>query len=124
VAGEPYATNVRDRSAEISHPVCLKVLVGQSPEWIRGPLLLLGDAAHPMAPVRAQGINLALRDAIVAANYLVPVQEHCDEQAFAAAGAAIQRERQPEIAAIQALQLQALHLPAATAPVPSAPIQR
>lgn len=111
VAGEPYATVVRERAAEIADPVLLKVLVGRSPAWVRDRLLLLGDAAHPMAPVRAQGINLALRDAIVAANHLVPALEQGTGEAFAAAGEAIQEERQPEIAAIQALQLQALHLP-------------
>lgn len=111
VAGEPYASIVREQAAEIADPVNLKVLVGESSAWVLGRLLLLGDAAHPMAPVRAQGINLALRDAIVAANHLVPALERGDEESFAAAGTAIQRERQPEIAAIQAMQLQALHLP-------------
>jgi hypothetical protein len=36
-------------------------------------LLLLGDAAHPMSPLRAQGLNMALRDALVAAELLLPV---------------------------------------------------
>ena len=41
------------------------VIVGRCTSWSRQGLLLLGDAAHPMAPIRAQGINLALRDVIV-----------------------------------------------------------
>ncbi|HSM84375.1 MAG TPA: FAD-dependent oxidoreductase, partial [Nodosilinea sp.] len=57
----------------ISPPVRLSVLVGRCPRWHCPGLLLLGDAAHPMSPVRAQGINMALRDAIAAANHLVPV---------------------------------------------------
>ncbi|MEY4808469.1 MAG: hypothetical protein RLZZ206_2858, partial [Cyanobacteriota bacterium] len=39
----------------------------------RPGLLLLGDAAHPMSPLRAQGLNMALRDALVAAERLLPL---------------------------------------------------
>lgn len=61
------------RRDDIEGPVRLNVLVGRAPRWTVPGVLLLGDAAHPMSPVRAQGINLALRDAVVAANHLVPV---------------------------------------------------
>jgi 2-polyprenyl-6-methoxyphenol hydroxylase-like FAD-dependent oxidoreductase len=74
-------------------------------------LLLLGDAAHPMAPVRAQGINLALRDAIVAANHLVPALATRDGDAIAAAAARVQQEREPEVVVIQRLQQAAMQLP-------------
>ena len=68
-------------------------------------LLLLGDAAHPMSPVRAQGINLALRDAIVAANHLVPALRSGGGAAtLDAALRAVQAEREPEIVRVQALQ--------------------
>ena len=40
------------------------------PKWWTPGVLLLGDAAHPMSPVGGQGINIALRDVIVAANAL------------------------------------------------------
>jgi 2-polyprenyl-6-methoxyphenol hydroxylase-like FAD-dependent oxidoreductase len=68
-------------------------------------VLLLGDAAHPMSPIRAQGINMALRDAIVATNHLVPVlQQPPNLAAIDAALAQIQAEREPEIIEIQRLQ--------------------
>ncbi|MBD1916606.1 MULTISPECIES: FAD-dependent oxidoreductase [Cyanophyceae] len=94
----------------ISPPMRLSVLVGRCPRWHRPGLLLLGDAAHPMSPVRAQGINMALRDAIAAANHLIPVFKTADTSApnptaLDRALAHIQTEREPEI--IQAQKLQA-----------------
>jgi len=38
--------------------------------WCRPGLLLLGDAAHVVSPVGGIGINLAIQDAVVAANVL------------------------------------------------------
>jgi 2-polyprenyl-6-methoxyphenol hydroxylase-like FAD-dependent oxidoreductase len=57
----------------IEGPRRFPVRVGWAPVWHRPGLLLLGDAAHPMSPVRAQGINMALRDALVAARLLGPL---------------------------------------------------
>jgi 2-polyprenyl-6-methoxyphenol hydroxylase-like FAD-dependent oxidoreductase len=98
---KPHYAAVRD---EIEGPMRLNVMVGRSERWSRPGLLLLGDAAHPMSPIRAQGINLALRDAIVAANHLVPALRAGDPAAVDAAGRAIQAEREPEIIRSQTLQ--------------------
>ncbi len=81
--------------------------------WHRPGLLLLGDAAHPMSPLRAQGLNMALRDAVVAAALLVPLLrpgaggevclgqlDHCLAE--------VARLRLPEIRRIQAHQRQEL----------------
>jgi 2-polyprenyl-6-methoxyphenol hydroxylase-like FAD-dependent oxidoreductase len=100
---EHVLTN-RDR---IEGPVRLNVLVGRCPQWIAPGVLLLGDASHPMSPVRAQGINLALRDAIVAANHLVPLlRDNAGADALDAACRAVQAEREPEIVRSQKLQRQ------------------
>jgi len=40
--------------------------------WWRPGLLFIGDAAHPMSPVGAQGINVAVQDAVVAARHIAP----------------------------------------------------
>jgi len=88
---------------QIDGPVRVAVLVGRCPRWSTRGVLLLGDAAHPMSPVRAQGINMALRDAIVAANHLVPAILR--KSSLGVALTAVQREREREIVRIQTLQL-------------------
>ena len=60
-------------TATVGPPLRLAVRSGLAPRWQRPGLLLLGDAAHPMSPLRAQGLNMALRDALVAAEWLVPL---------------------------------------------------
>ncbi|MFT7656621.1 MAG: 2-polyprenyl-6-methoxyphenol hydroxylase-like FAD-dependent oxidoreductase [Cyanobium sp.] len=98
---------LRQWGAGLSEPTKLAVKVALAERWWRPGLLLLGDAAHPMGPVRAQGINMALRDACVASARLLPLlcgQATDGGQALDGTLAAIEAERRPEIEAIQALQ--------------------
>ena len=48
----------------------LTVKVDRLREWCRPGLLCIGDAAHAMSPVGGVGINLAIQDAVAAANLL------------------------------------------------------
>ncbi len=48
----------------------LTVLVDRLTTWYRAGLLCIGDAAHAMSPVGGVGINLAIQDAVAAANLL------------------------------------------------------
>jgi len=48
----------------------LTVRVNRLAEWFRPGLLCIGDAAHAMSPVGGVGINLAIQDAVAAANVL------------------------------------------------------
>ncbi len=50
----------------------LTVRVDRLRQWWRDGLLCIGDAAHAMSPVGGVGINLAVQDAVAAANLLVP----------------------------------------------------
>jgi 2-polyprenyl-6-methoxyphenol hydroxylase-like FAD-dependent oxidoreductase len=50
----------------------LTVSVDRLSEWYRPGLLCIGDAAHAMSPIGGVGINLAVQDAVAAANLLYP----------------------------------------------------
>jgi 2-polyprenyl-6-methoxyphenol hydroxylase-like FAD-dependent oxidoreductase len=50
----------------------LTVAVNRLKQWSRPGLLFIGDAAHAMSPVGGVGVNLAIQDAVAAANILVP----------------------------------------------------
>ena len=92
----------RQQAEAFKTPNRLRVQVGHAQRWWQPGLLLLGDAAHPMSPVRAQGINLALRDAWVAGCELGPLlREQAPEPALDAALARIEAQRRPEISGLQ-----------------------
>ena len=48
----------------------LSVKVDRLKRWFRPGLLCIGDAAHAMSPVGGVGVNLAIQDAVAAANML------------------------------------------------------
>jgi 2-polyprenyl-6-methoxyphenol hydroxylase-like FAD-dependent oxidoreductase len=71
--------------------------------WWRDGLLFIGDAAHAMSPVGGIGINLAIQDAVAAANILAtPLREG----RFTAEDlAAVQRRRFWPVRVTQRLQI-------------------
>jgi 2-polyprenyl-6-methoxyphenol hydroxylase-like FAD-dependent oxidoreductase len=67
------APEVRDRVHELKSWDEIKLLtvkVDRLRKWYRPGLLCIGDAAHAMSPVGGVGINLAIQDAVAAANRL------------------------------------------------------
>ena len=50
----------------------LTVQVNRLKQWSLPGLLFIGDAAHAMSPVGGVGVNLAVQDAVAAANILGP----------------------------------------------------
>lgn len=48
----------------------LRVKVDRLPRWARHGLVCIGDAAHAMSPIGGVGVNLAVQDAVAAANAL------------------------------------------------------
>jgi len=69
---------LRDRVAEFTdwdQIKLLTVIVDRLKRWWRPGLLCIGDSAHAMSPIGGVGINLAIQDAVAAANILAkPLQ--------------------------------------------------
>jgi len=64
---------LRDRMSELRTWDDIKLLtvrVDRLRKWYRPGLLCIGDAAHAMSPIGGVGINLAIQDAVAAANIL------------------------------------------------------
>jgi 2-polyprenyl-6-methoxyphenol hydroxylase-like FAD-dependent oxidoreductase len=99
------ADHLRAHREAVAGATLLNVVCGRLTEWTAPGLLLIGDAAHPMSPVGGQGVNIALRDALVAANHLVPVlAAGADPSAVDVAARRVRDERWPEIVAVQQMQ--------------------
>jgi len=82
----------------------LTVQVDRLRRWYRDGVLCIGDAAHAMSPVAGVGINLAIQDAVAAANILVPALRHSGTVSNAAL-AAIQERRELPTRVTQRAQL-------------------
>lgn len=64
---------VRDRVDEISdsgHVKLLTVAVDRLPRWYKPGLICIGDAAHAMSPIGGVDLNLAIQNAVDAADIL------------------------------------------------------
>ena len=66
----PFLRNRVGELADWDQIKLLTVAVDRLQTWSRPGLLCIGDAAHAMSPVGGVGINLAIQDAVAAANLL------------------------------------------------------
>jgi len=84
----------------------LTVQINRLKRWYRPGLLCIGDAAHAMSPAGGVGINLAIQDAVAAANLLIqPLQQgRVPEQVLAR----VQRRREFPTVVTQSAQV-AIH---------------
>ncbi len=104
-ADPEMAEHLRRHREDSVSPFLLSTVSNHVQSWSAPGMLLIGDAAHTMSPVGAQGLNMAIRDAVVAANHLGPVlRAGSDPAALDAAAQAVEAERRHEIASIQKLQ--------------------
>ncbi|HXD95514.1 MAG TPA: FAD-dependent oxidoreductase [Candidatus Acidoferrum sp.] len=99
----PYAAARIDAIRSWDDVKLLTVQVDRLRRWSRPGLLCIGDAAHAMSPIGGVGINLAIQDAVAAANRLaVPLAERrvtTDDLT------AVQRRRELPTRVTQQLQL-------------------
>ena len=97
--------HLRKNKDRLVHPFLLSTTADRVQHWSVPGALVLGDAAHTMSPVGGQGINIALRDSVSAANHLVEVlREGGSPEAIDAACHRIELERVPEVRQIQRMQ--------------------
>jgi 2-polyprenyl-6-methoxyphenol hydroxylase-like FAD-dependent oxidoreductase len=98
---------LRDRLSEIKswdEVKLLTVAVDRLSRWHRPGLICIGDAAHAMSPIGGVGINLAIQDAVAAANILAaPLKAG---RVTDASLEAVQRRRTLPMRVIQWLQVQ------------------
>jgi 2-polyprenyl-6-methoxyphenol hydroxylase-like FAD-dependent oxidoreductase len=96
----------RDRIGQIKDWDDVKLLtvaVNRLREWHRPGLICIGDAAHAMSPIGGVGINLAVQDAVAAANILAaPLKEKRVTRDMLAA---VQRRRDFPMRATQRIQV-------------------
>jgi 2-polyprenyl-6-methoxyphenol hydroxylase-like FAD-dependent oxidoreductase len=82
----------------------LEVQVDRLERWHAPGLLLIGDAAHAMSPIGGVGINMAIQDAVAAANALAkPLRNGgaIDESLLAT----IQQRREWPVKVVQRVQI-------------------
>ena len=81
----------------------LSVAVDRLKKWWRPGLLCIGDAAHAMSPIGGVGINMAVQDAVAAANMLA--RPLWDGTVTAATLSKVQHRRQFPTQLTQRLQI-------------------
>jgi 2-polyprenyl-6-methoxyphenol hydroxylase-like FAD-dependent oxidoreductase len=99
---EPRLGNLSADLHSLDQLHLLEVSLDRLTEWHRPGLLAIGDAAHAMSPMGGIGINLAIQDAVAAANLLSgPIREGRNVDALLQQ---VQRRRYASTAVIQTVQ--------------------
>jgi 2-polyprenyl-6-methoxyphenol hydroxylase-like FAD-dependent oxidoreductase len=100
----PFLADRVDDLQSFDEVKLLAVAVHRLPLWHKPGLLCIGDAAHAMSPVGGVGVNLAIQDAIAAANLLAgplsgkgPLSDQLLAQ--------VQKRREQPTKVIQAIQV-------------------
>lgn len=103
-----YRDLIMEQLTGLNDLTLLDVFSGTARTWAKDGLLVIGDAAHTHGPVGAQGINLALQDAVAAHPVLMSaLREPClgtQDLARHCALAAFEAARRPAIERVLKLQ--------------------
>ncbi|MFK4770057.1 FAD-dependent oxidoreductase [Rhizobium sp. ZW T2_16] len=99
----PLPASRMDEIRSFSDTSLLTVRIDRLRQWWRSGLICIGDAAHAMSPIGGVGVNLAIQDAVAAANILSrPLREGRLADADLAA---VEKRRSFPTRATQKLQL-------------------
>ncbi|QIS10039.1 FAD-dependent monooxygenase [Nocardia arthritidis] len=98
-----YADLVREHLNDLSDLTLLDVFAAEADRWVEDGLMLIGDSAHTHSPLGAQGINLAIQDAVVAHPILIDSLRRRDFSATLLDR--FPRRRGPDIAAVRRTQV-------------------
>ncbi|TNM60781.1 FAD-dependent oxidoreductase [Aliirhizobium smilacinae] len=99
----PLPPERMDEIASFDDTSLLTVRIDRLKQWWRPGLICIGDAAHAMSPIGGVGVNLAIQDAVAAANILsLPLREETLSDADLAA---VEKRRSFPTRATQKLQL-------------------
>ncbi|MFD7666448.1 FAD-dependent monooxygenase [Streptomyces sp. NPDC059788] len=97
-----YAGLIGEQITALRDLTLLDVFSGRAERWAADGLVLMGDAAHTHSPIGAQGINLAVQDAVVLHPLLV--EAVAQGRTSAAFLSRFEERRAPDIAAVMRLQ--------------------
>lgn len=99
----PFLRERAEQLADWEQIKLLTVVVDRLKRWWRPGMLCIGDAAHAMSPVGGVGINLAIQDAVAAANILTePLRTRAAHDAELAQ---VQKRREFPTRATQRMQI-------------------
>ncbi len=102
VATAPVLQGAIDTLTSFDDVKLLTVSLDRLTRWYAPGLLAIGDAAHAMSPVGGVGINLAIQDAVAAANILAGSM--AQGQSVDVLTPRVQKRRMFAVRVIQALQ--------------------
>ncbi|MFI9076350.1 FAD-dependent oxidoreductase [Streptomyces sioyaensis] len=111
------SADVRDQVSGWSDTSMLEIFTTAVPKWSTPGLVLIGDAAHTLSPVLAQGVNHAIIDGV----HLAPGVSHAlaaprPEETLDRACVAFQQAREPHIDRARSMQLRQERLFALSTP--------
>lgn len=83
----------------------LDIFTSYTPRWSTPGLVAIGDAAHTLSPVLAQGVNHAILDGVVLADLLPAALTHSNDIAIDLACRRFQAVREDSVEAARSLQM-------------------
>ncbi len=102
----PEITDIAEHVRGWSDVSMLEIFTAVLPRWSTPGLVLIGDAAHTLSPVLAQGVNHAIIDAVTLAPLLAgALRSPAPDTALDAAGHSFQQARESAVARARAVQL-------------------